>query len=298
MTSLWNVLFVGYGYCAHHLYHTLQTKHRLSHCFATTRNPVQHPPAKPHFTTISIAHDAPIARHVLDSITHIVITAPPAQGVDYFLSHHQHDLTMMPGLRWLGYLSTTSVYGNHYGAWVTETSLCKPSHTSGRDRLKIEDHYMRLFYNEGVPTHIFRLSGIYGPHRSAFDQLLKPDCVRIDDAHKLFSRMHVSDIALSLYHSMAQPTAGEYFNLADYEPAPSRALMEYACALTHTPLPPLVSLDDARISQRMKEFYTDNKKVDGTKIRNMLSFDISFPNYRVGLHDIFQNQNQPQPLYD
>lgn len=282
---------MGFGYCAEHLYHTLVAKHRLQECFVTTRQPLRFAPPSRSVEVLSIAHGAGIPRHILEQVTHILVAAPPENGIDYFLQRHGSGLATLSSLRWLGYLSSTSVYGNHQGNWVTEASLCQPTHTTGRDRLSIEDHYMRLFYNQHIPVHIFRLSGIYGPRRSAFDQMKKPDCVRIDAPDKLFSRIHVDDIALSLYQSMATPTPGELFNLADYEPAASRTVLEYACSLANIKLPPLVSLQSAELSSRMKEFFADSKKVDGTKIRNMLSFDIQFPNYRSGLTNIFENEH-------
>lgn len=290
-SSGWKVLFIGFGYCAQYLYHRLKKANKFSTFYATSRDS-QKLKTPSDIEIIDVKNYRMIPLSLLQEITHILISTPPDNSQDYFYQQHSFILPKLESLQWLGYLSSTSVYGDHQGQWVFETSVCKPQTTQGRDRLKIEDYYLRAFYNFQTPTHIFRLSGIYGPGRSAFDQLKKPPIVRINAPGNRFSRIHVEDIGLSLYQSMKGPTPGQIYNLADYEPIESRYVMEYACELTGQKPPPLVSLQHAEISEKMREFYCDNKQVNGNKIRSLLKFDIQYSTYKEGLKAIYESEKK------
>lgn len=279
---------MGFGYCSRHLYHKLLETKRFAEYFATSRSIGK---SFEGIEFIDITHHKEIPLQYLRKVTHILVSNPPEGSFDYFYEVHKKTFASLPSLEWLGYLSSTSVYGDHQGAWVDETSLCKPKTQEGENRLKIENHYLNLYYNENLPVHIFRLSGIYGPGRSVFEQLQNPEFLCINEPQKLFSRIHVSDVVKSLWASICYPTPGAIYNLADYEPTSLLDVIQYACNLAHCSPPPVVSIDNPQISQRMRQFYRDNKRVDGNKIRKILNFNIDFQNFRVGLEDIYNREH-------
>ncbi|MDF3074318.1 MAG: NAD(P)-dependent oxidoreductase, partial [Alphaproteobacteria bacterium] len=154
----------------------------------------------------------------LDDVDALLVSVPPDDRGDLFA----HRLTGKPKrLRWIGYLSTTGVYGDTGGAWVDETAPPNPSNARGRRRVLAESQWLDFGREYGIATQIFRLPGIYGPGRSALDEVRAGKARRIDKPGQVFSRVHVSDIAATLAASLERPAAGAIYNVADDLPAPS-----------------------------------------------------------------------------
>ena len=216
----------------------------------------------------------------LNGATHVLITIPPNEQGDVIL--HHHDFPVLPHLKWVGYLSTTSVYGDHQGAWVTEESPLRPSSSRAQQRLLAENQWRSVL---GCPLHIFRLSGIYGPGRSVLDSIRAGTAQRVDKPGHVFSRIHVDDIVRVLKASMAAPRPGEIYNLADDEPAASSDVVACGCALLKVAPPPLIPFAEASLSPMMRAFYADHKRVDNAKMKKSFDIDLKYPTYRDGLKD-------------
>jgi nucleoside-diphosphate-sugar epimerase len=224
-----------------------------------------------------------VARAAFDRVTHILVSIPPGELGDPVLDVHGGDIAGLPGLRWLGYLSTTGVYGTRAGGWVDETSELRPSSARSRRRADTEAGWLGLQRSRGVPVHIFRLAGIYGPGRSAFDALRAGTARRIDSGGQVFSRIHVDDIARVLLVSIASPRPGAVYNVCDDEPAPQTDVVAHAAKLLGIAPPPLVRLAEANLSPMARSFYADDKRVSNALIKEELGVTFAYPNYCAGL---------------
>jgi nucleoside-diphosphate-sugar epimerase len=184
---------------------------------------------------------------------------------------------------YVGYLSTNGVYGDHQGAVVDEASPLLAASPRGLARIAAEESWRAFAAARGAHLVIFRLPGIYGPGRSAFDQVREGRAQRIVKPGQVFSRMHVDDIAAAVEASLRRPQAGTLFNLADDEPAPPQDVIEHACRLLGAPPPPLVPFEQAALSEMARSFYADNKRVSNALMKSALGVRLRFPTYREGL---------------
>lgn len=223
------------------------------------------------------------AAATLHDVTHILLSIPPCADSDPAFAIHSDDIAALPHLQWLGYLSTTGVYGNRNGDWIDETATPAPTSRRGDNRLRAEEHWHALYLLTGLPLHRFRLSGIYGPGRSALDSVRAGTARRIDKPGHVFNRIHVDDIAQVLAASMAQPKPGAIYNLADDEPAPSSDVIAHACKLLDLPEPPLVDHMKANLAPMVQSFYKDNKRIRNDRIKQELGVSLLYPDYRAGL---------------
>jgi len=223
------------------------------------------------------------ASSVLAGTTHLLLSIPPDATGDPVAAEHGGDIAGLPTLRWVGYLSATSVYGDRAGGWVDEDSPLHPSGERGRQRVMAEAAWLDLRGRAGLPLHIFRLAGIYGPGRSALDAVRHGRALRIDKPGHVFSRVHVADIVAALRASMARPEPGAIYNLADDEPAPPEAVIAYACELLGLSPPPLIPLSEARLSETARSFYDDNKRIANRRLKAALGLRLRYPSYREGL---------------
>ena len=203
-------------------------------------------------------------------------------GKDPILSAFTPTLQAHPNLIWLGYLSTTVVYGDHQGQWVDETTVPVPQTPRGKARLKAEADWAAL----GLPLHIFRLAGIYGPDRNLLVKLRAGKAQTIDKPGQVFSRIHVTDIANLVHASMMVPkgtgTKPEIYNGADEESAPPADVAAFAATLLDMPPPALVPYDQATLSPMARSFYADNKRISNAKMRALMG-PLTHPTYREGL---------------
>lgn len=227
----------------------------------------------------------------LDGTTHLVTSVPPDKGGDPVLRHHGAAIGALPTLEWAGYLSATSVYGDTGGAWVDETAICAPTTDRGHGRVAAEAEWLARFGDTGLAVHIFRLAGIYGAGRSAFDQIRSGRARRIDRPDHLFSRIHVDDIVKVLRASMARPAPGTVYNVCDNTPAASADVLAFAAALLGSDPPPLVAFDDAGLSAMARSFYADNRLVSNQRIKSDLGVVLDYPDFRSGLRAVLEQES-------
>jgi nucleoside-diphosphate-sugar epimerase len=225
----------------------------------------------------------PMPSEIFAGVTHILVSIPPDERGDPVLDAHGTDIARLRGLAWLGYLSTTGVYGTRGGGWVDETSELRPTSVRAARRVAAEAGWLDLCRSAGVPVHIFRLAGIYGPGRSALDALRAGTARRIDSGGQVFSRIHVDDIASTLLASMARPRSGAIYNVCDDEPAPQGDVVAYAAALLGIDPPPMVPLATAGLNPTAASFYADNKRVANALMKRELGAVLAYPSYREGL---------------
>ncbi|MDJ0944043.1 MAG: SDR family oxidoreductase [Kiloniellales bacterium] len=219
----------------------------------------------------------------LAGATHILISAPPDAQGDPVLDRHATDILACGSIEWLGYLSTTGVYGDRGGGWVDEDSALEPTGPRGARRLAAERGWLALWRDHGLPVQLFRLAGIYGPGRNALETVRHGRAQRIDKPGQVFSRIHVEDIATVLEASIARPDPGRAYNLCDDDPAPPEAVIAHACALLGVEPPPLVPFEAAELSDMARSFYRDNKRVSNARIKAELGVTLAYPDYRTGL---------------
>jgi nucleoside-diphosphate-sugar epimerase len=222
---------------------------------------------------------APLPAATIDGATHVLCTIAPGALGDPVLN------TCAPflrGARWLGYLSTTGVYGDHGGGWVDETTPPNPGQPRSLSRLAAESAW------QAVGASLFRLPGIYGPGRSAIDQVKAGTARRIDKPGQVFSRVHVEDIATTVLAAMTRGTSGAIYNVADDLPAPTADVVAYACALLDLPVPPLMPWADVAptMSAMARSFYAENRRVRNDRIKRELGVTLRYPTYREGLRAI------------
>ncbi len=234
----------------------------------------------------------PQIAQAIATASHILSSVPPDGSGPLFdpvLKAYYNDLRDWPG-RWLGYLSTTGVYGDTKGAWVDETSPAR-SKSRQTNRTEADLRWRELGGISVAPVHIFRLPGIYGPGgRSALDRVREGRANRIDlimsgiESH-VFSRVHVDDIVEALARSLKSPArrGPEIFNVTDDEPASGNAVIEHACDLLGRPYPPLKLLSDPAVSSMSRSFYADCRRVKNDKIKRVLGVKLRYPTYREGL---------------
>ena len=213
--------------------------------------------------------------------THLLSSIPPDATGDPALRQWGAALARHPGFDWVGYLSTTGVYGDRDGGWVDENSPLAPTGERGQRRLEAEAAWTALLPR--VPVHLFRLAGIYGPGRSALDTVRAGRAQRVVKPAQVFSRVHVDDIAQVLAASIAHPRPGAVYNVCDDNPAPPDQVIAYACQLLGVAPPPEVPFEQADLSEMARSFYTDNKRVSNRLIKAELGVQLVYPDYRLGL---------------
>ena len=223
------------------------------------------------------------AAEALAGTTHLVLSAPPDGEGDPVLDHHGAEIAGLPSLRWVGYLSTVGVYGDHQGGWVDETAPLNPSTERGRRRVAAEQGWLELWSRHDVPVHLFRLAGIYGPGRSAIDDLRAGRAKRIDKPGQVFNRIHVADIVAIVRASMARPNPGAAYNCADDLPVPGHEVVDYAAGLLGLPPPPMTPFVGADLSVMARSFYAENKRITNRRIKEELGVTLAYPTYAEGL---------------
>lgn len=230
------------------------------------------------------------ARAALAGTTHLLVSVPPDDSGDPVLNAHAADIAALAAderrLVWIGYLSSTAVYGNWDGAWVDETSPLKGSSPRALRRIAAEQEWLEFGARHGLAVHVFRLSGIYGQGRSIIDDVRAGSARIIDKPGHAFSRIHVHDIARVLEASIARPRAGAIYNVSDDEPAPSADVVVYACDLLGSEPPQPVPFAEAQLSPMAQSFYADSRRVRNALIKTELGVSLAYPNFRAGLDSL------------
>lgn len=212
----------------------------------------------------------------------ILVSAGPDAGECPALRDFGAAIAASPA-RWLGYLSTTGVYGDRQGGWVDEGSSLTPATRRGHDRVAAETAWQALAIAHGLPLHIFRLAGIYGPGRGPFAKVRAGTARRIIKPGQVFSRIHVQDIAQVLAASIARPSPGAVYNVCDDDPAPPEEVLEHAATLLGLPPPPPEAFATAEMTPMARSFYAESKRVSNDRIKRELGVRLIHPDYRSGL---------------
>ncbi|MFK7761875.1 MAG: SDR family oxidoreductase [Roseobacter sp.] len=219
--------------------------------------------------------------------TLLLSAAPGAEGDPVLALLKDQIIDAAPHLDWVGYLSTTGVYGDHAGGWVDETTPLTPSTQRGRARVDAEAAWQAI---PGLPLHIFRLAGIYGPGRGPFAKVRAGTARRIIKKNQIFSRIHVDDIAQVLAASLEQPRPGAIYNLCDDDPAPPQDVIGYAATLLGLPEPASEDFATAEMSPMARSFYAESKKVRNALIKTELGVRLDHPDYRSGLQALHRTE--------
>lgn len=228
----------------------------------------------------------------LAEATHLVTTAAPDEAGDPVLAAHAEAIAGAPGLRWIGYLSTTGVYGDRGGAWVDETTVPVPGQPRSRRRRAAEQAWEAVAARRGASLDLIRLAGIYGPGRSALDDVRSGRARRIVKPGHAFSRIHVADIADLVLAAMAQPNGVRVLHGADDLPAPSAEVIAEAARLLGVPPPPEVPFAQAArtMSPMALSFWAENRKVANAITRAATGWAPRYPTYREGLAAILAEE--------
>jgi nucleoside-diphosphate-sugar epimerase len=239
--------------------------------------PMNAPPATTDITaTPDILHD----------VSHVLLSVPPGDDGDPAFRHHADDIAATGTVKWVGYLSTTGVYGNRDGDWVDETSELQPGNERSKRRAAAESDWLGWGARNGIPVQVFRLAGIYGPGRSVANRIKAGTAQRVSKPGHVFSRIHVEDIATVLAASIARPEPGGIYNVCDDEPAAPSDVTAYVCELLGKAPPPEVPFADAEISPMAQSFWAENRRVRNNRIRDVLGVELAFPDYRIGMRAI------------
>ena len=218
---------------------------------------------------------------------HILISVAPINGVDIVIKNLQNYFKSKK-LKWITYLSATSVYGDHGGEWVNENSETKPTSPNGIERLKAEKEWMKLAIKFDLPFQIFRLSGIYSNQYNILKRLKVGDAKIINKRNHFFSRIHVEDIANILSSSLNNFQKKEIYNISDNQPSSSEEVTMYGVKLLGADKPKTIEISEIE-SEMLKNFYKDSKKVDNKKMKEFFSHKLKYPTYVEGLNYIFNN---------
>jgi len=267
-------LILGYGYTGSHLANLIiQNGWRV---VGTS--------SKSHHTKAAIIpYDREHITEEVEVATHILISIPPDENGDIVLADFSDILSLAKNLKWIGYLSSTAVYGNHDGAFVSEESVLRPSSERAKQRVKAEAEWLEFGKQHEISVNIFRLAGIYGPERNALVQVRAGHAKSVFKEGQVFSRIHVEDIARIVWAAIGLGSTAEIYNLADDEPCPTFEVNNFAAELLGVPPPPIVDIKEAKLSEMAKEFYNDNKRISNFKIKDKLHIKLKYPTFREGL---------------
>jgi nucleoside-diphosphate-sugar epimerase len=228
-----------------------------------------------------------ITEHLAQA-THLLTSAgPDAEGDPILREAYDAIAQAAPNLQWVGYLSTTGVYGDHDGGWVDETSPTDPATVRGQRRVKAEREWLDI---PDLPVHVFRLAGIYGPGRGPFAKLRKGVAQRVIKKNQIFSRTHVDDIAQVLEASINAPNPGRIYNVCDDDPQPPEIVLEYAAQLLGMEPPPAVPFEEADMSPMARSFYSDSKRVRNDRIKEELGVSLKYPDFKSALHAMLHDE--------
>jgi len=267
------LLSIGHGYSAQALARRLLPQGW--HIIGTTRSAAGAAELRATGVEALVWPDADLSP-ALARATHLLTSVAPGEG-DPVLQALGPQIAAAR-LGWVGYLSTTAVYGHHNGDWVDETTPLAPTTARGAARVQAEADWAAL----GLPLHIFRLAGIYGPGRGPFEKVRDGSARRIHKAGQVFSRIHVDDIANVLHAALVRPHPGIY-NVCDDDPASPEDILGLAAEMLGLPPPPIVPYEQAEMTPMARSFYAENKRVRNDRIKSVLGVTLDYPTYREGL---------------
>ena len=280
-----NLLCFGYGQVAKNLVsNLLKKKVNLNLTISTRENSSIKKLGDFEFENLEFKENA-YDKKILDKLNeydYILISVPPINSSDLFLKNLANHVSESSKIKSILYLSSTSVYGDHNGAWVNEESETKPKTKMGIDRLYIENKWIEFSKKKKLPIQIFRLAGIYSEKNNAVSRLQNKQSFLVVKENHFFSRIHVKDISEILYLSLINIKENQIFNLADNKPASSVEVTSYASKLLGCELPTKINFEDLEEGV-LKDFYRDSKKVSNEKVKKALSYEFIYPSYKEGL---------------
>ncbi|MEM8581453.1 MAG: SDR family oxidoreductase [Pseudomonadota bacterium] len=283
------LLSFGHGYSARALARRLRA--RGWRIIGTTRSTEKAEALRAEGTEAVVWPGADMS-DALSSATHLLLSAAPGPDGDPVLAELRDSIaSVAPGLEWVGYLSTTGVYGDHKGGWVDENTPLTPATQRGQARVEAEAAWRALAEKAGLPLHIFRLAGIYGPGRGPFAKVRNGTARRIIKPGQVFSRTHVEDIAQVLDASISQPNPGAAYNVCDDDPAPPEDVIAHAATLLNLPIPAAVDYETADMTPMARSFYAESKRVRNDRIKDDLGVALLYPSYREGLAALLQQED-------
>ena len=241
---------------------------------------------------VTLVDFSEIDEKFMKNVTHIVISIPPDSKGDPVLIKFAGLIKDLENLHWVGYLSTTGVYGNTNGALVDENSPLNPTSKRSEYRLLAERSWLELHYSQGLPIHVFRLAGIYGVGRNIFKQVLEGRAQRVRLPGHKFSRIHVEDIVGVLIASIFTREPGGIYNVCDEQPAAQSDVVTCACDILNINPPDFIEFEEAvrSMTPMSKSFWMDNRRVDNRIIKTNLGISLLYPTYREGLRSIFESK--------
>ncbi len=286
------LLIFGFGYTAKFICKKFSRKNWQVYC--TTRSNEKIKVIKDLKATPIFFNDEERIKNILSDDTYILTTAPPENSKDPVLENYGHLLEKNgQKIKWAGYLSTTSVYGDKKGEWVTEDTELEPNLERSISRVAAEKSWIKLGENCLIKTVIFRLAGIYGPGRSFVDRLMKNEDVYIvDKPTHLFNRIHVEDIVGAVEKAVSSQSKTKIFNLSDDLPATQLDVAKFAASLLKKNCPEIVSIKSEMVSEMAKSFFKEEKKVSNKKLKDELGYKLVFPSFKEGLFSIYKNSKE------
>ena len=286
------LLIFGFGYTSKFMCHKLAKKNW--EVFCTTR-------FNQKIAEIKSINAKPIGffdkekiKSLFDEDLYILSTAPPEDGRDPVIENYGYLLKKnSKKIKWVGYLSTTSVYGDKKGEWVTEDTALEPNLERSISRVVAEKSWIKFGETLSIKTMIFRLAGIYGPGRSLIDRFVGNEKIYIVDkpAH-LFNRIHVEDIVGAIEMAMSTNPRSTIYNLSDDQPATQLEVAQFAASLLKKNVPETVNLKSEMVSEMARSFYEEEKKVSNKKLKNELGYQLAFPSFKEGLLAIYKNSKE------
>ena len=279
----------GLGFSSQALARRLISKNWL--VSGTCRDPSLNEPIKKIGVSVYLYNGNQVLPEIYDAIhnaTHILISIPSQRSGDIVFQQLSSDFLNWSHLKWIGYISSTGVYGDTKGEWVDETSPLKPVTARGTQRVEVESAWLKLHEKYNLPVVIFRCVGIYGPGRNLLVSVKQGRARSIKKTGLVFSRKHVEDLAQTLEASMQRPQPGEIYNVSDDHPSPPSEALNYACGLLNIKPPTPIPYEKAELTDMARSFYQANKRISNNKIKKELGIKLQYPDYRVGLNALIK----------
>ena len=276
------IFIFGYGYTANFLCEKIIDQK----IFATSRSSENKEQAHKNISIISPLETEYILEKYTDEISHILISVPPDNGGDIFLRTVSFDLTRLNQLKWIGYLSATSVYGDHQGRYVDENSELLTVSKRGKNRKLAEDQWHKIAKNQNLPLHIFRIAGIYGPERNMLERIKSGNYVKVIKKGHFFSRIHVNDLTNTLIASMYKPNPISVYNIADDHPSSIDEVTDYIAKNISITVTEEINYEDFSKEEQADSFFSENKKVNNKLIKEELGIILEYPSYKEGYNKI------------
>ena len=223
----------------------------------------------------------------LKEADHILVSIPPQNQEDLVIKNFSKFIESSK-VKWITYLSATSIYGDHKGEWVNENSKTNPISNNGIARLKAENAWFSLEKNKKIPIQIFRLSGIYSNEKNILIRLKSGGVKLINKKNHFFSRIHVDDISNILFKSLSKFKSGEIYNLSDDKPSTSEEVTLFGAKILNIENIEKIEVNQIK-SEMLKNFYNESKKVSNKKMKSYFNYNLKFPSYIEGLNHIRSN---------